>query len=58
MAWFLAAGFFWAEMASNMTVSKLTDEMNSFQDVLSSKRMFFWLNNVKHRSFKTVDDLR
>ena len=40
--WFLMVGFFWAEMSSNMTVSKLHDELESFQDVLTSKRQFFW----------------
>ena len=58
IAWFLGTGFFWAELSSNMTVSKLTDEINSFEEVLSSKRLFFWLEDVKLRSFKTVDELR
>ena len=55
--WFLMAGFFWAELSSNMTVDKLTRDIESLEDVLMAKSEYFWLNDMKRMSFKIVKDL-
>ena len=55
--WFLMAGFFWAEMSSNMTVDKLTSDIESLKDVLAAKSEYFWLDDMKHMSSKTIKDL-
>ena len=54
--WLLMLGFFWAEMSSNMTVSKLNDNIDSLEDVLVSKRQFFWLSYIKDSAEKTLKD--
>ena len=58
IVWFLMMGFFWAELSSDMTVSKIQDEFKTFQDVLKSKRKFFWNDGVSSMHAKVVDDLR
>ena len=56
--WFLIAGNFWAEMSSSMTVSKLRENINSFEDVWRSNREFFWTEDVKNMPKKIVNRLR
>ena len=58
MVWFLIAGNFWAEMSSSMTVSKLREDITTFEDVWRSKREFFWTGHVKNMTQKIVKQLR
>ena len=57
LGWFLTAGLFWAEMSSSLTVNKIYHDINSFQDVLDSKRIFFWLPEMQVTPQKVVQDL-
>ena len=50
MVWFLMTGYFWSDMSSSMTVSKLKTDIDTFEDVLRSDRKFFWKGPVKDMS--------
>ena len=54
--WLLLFGFFWAEMSSNMTVSKLNDDVDTLEDVLASKRHFFWLSDIHNSAPKMLQE--
>ena len=58
MVWFLMTGYFWSDMSSSMTVSKLKTDIDTFEDVLRSDRKFFWKGPVKDMSQTVVRGLK
>ena len=58
LAFYLFMTSFAAEFSSNLTVTKLYDGVENFEDIYRQNLPFFWTNLVSNSNYKIVSDLK